>query len=475
MKRFWAALALVAATAASAEQMMPAGPSPDSGFAGVWRIVDARPAPWTKPRKLARADAPLLEFAVAFNEGAIKGPAPLACASAHYSSGDSDYFGGRLSRDASGAMARALNLAQGGVTYRTVCAGAVRDYYMDDHADLVMAEADVIYTLRRPDGMGADQIQPGFSGPSFDCTRAKSAAEQFLCSDANLAETDRKLSVAYARLKRTETPESFATVQAAQRGWLAYVLKTCGANGTMPDDQGDKNKISECLSDNYGDRADRLHAIAVVKSGALVLEPRMRFFSRPKPATEDSDIYPWIVGNDAFNAFAAKKLALAKRRMDDKKLFPFAPDQVGDLKLSARRTYDVARFDDRIASIQIGMFDYTGGAHEAIGEDQINWDMRRARPFTPADVFRADKDWKRFVTDYCLADLKKQFQGQQDSGPDRGDVAKVVAGGSWLFAKDHAIVHFTVYSITSFSGGEHEVEIPYSALKPYVKADAPFL
>jgi hypothetical protein len=57
--------------------MMPAGPSPEAGFAGVWRIVRAKSAPWTKPRQLTRKDAPLLEYAVEFAANEVKGPAPL--------------------------------------------------------------------------------------------------------------------------------------------------------------------------------------------------------------------------------------------------------------------------------------------------------------------------------------------------------------------------------------------------------------
>ena len=67
-------IALLATTMAMAG--MPSGPSPDSGMAGLWRIVGARQAPWAKPKKLTRVDAPLLEYAVEFGDGAVKGPAP---------------------------------------------------------------------------------------------------------------------------------------------------------------------------------------------------------------------------------------------------------------------------------------------------------------------------------------------------------------------------------------------------------------
>src|SRR5690348_34830 len=80
-------------------------------------------------------------------------------------------------------------------------------------------------------------------GPSYDCAKAKTAGEHIICADAALSAADRKMTAAYRRLEKTDSPESFATVRAAQRAWLAYVDKSCGANKPMPEDQGQKNDM----------------------------------------------------------------------------------------------------------------------------------------------------------------------------------------------------------------------------------------
>jgi len=472
-------MALAASTVA---QMMPAGPSPDSGMKGVWRVVRAEPAPWTRPHTLSKAETPLLEYAVEFNDGQVKGPAPLACKSAQYSSGvtyGDGLFDGKLKGANEDKMAAAAHLARGTPsTFRTICAGVQRDYYIDDDADMVMAVGDVLYTLQRPTGMDTDQYAAGFSGPSFDCSKAASAVDKLICSDASLSKADKKMSAAYRRLQKEETPASFVTIQASQRAWLAYVRKSCGDTAKPSDDQGDRNKMQDCLSENYTDRAERLEALKIQKSGAMTLEPRARFFSRlAKPEIEDSDFYPWMNGTPQaapFNAWVAKVLKLDKRRMDDKDLFPFDHD-VDDMKLSARRTYSVARFDAHVVSFRVQTFDYTGGAHEAIGEYEFNWDIDRGRPIELGGIFIKGKDWVKFATDYCMQDLKKQFAERGDEYPDRPAVEAVVRDNAWLFAKDHATVHFTVYSITSFAGGEYDVDIPYTVLKPYLRSDAPVL
>jgi uncharacterized protein YecT (DUF1311 family) len=480
LKHYFCCAALMAACFASnvaSAQFMKPGTSPESGFAGVWRIVGAKPAPWASTKPKAANAAPLLEYAIEIAEGSVKGPDAIACADARFSSGASaldELFDGRL-RDHPDA-ARALALTSGSVTtYRVICAGKPRDGYVDDNAALRMSEGDVIYTLERPSG-DPGKVAAGFSGPSFDCAKAKSAGELTICRDADLSADDRRLDVAYRRLKSTETPASFATVQTAQRAWLAYVTKSCRAGGTMPDDPGEQNALRECLTDHYSDRADRLDAVGAVRSGSLVVEPRMRFIARDKPDTEESDIYPSMSGGpaaDAFNRYVAKTLALNKRRMDDRDLFAFG-DDVADMKLFARRMYSLAYFDARVASFEIATYDYTGGAHEAINESSLNWDVARARPFGLDEVFAKDKPWRKFATDFCIRELHEDFEAQGAPDPDREAVDRVVGDGdNWLWGADAATVHFTVYTIASFSGGESDVRIPYDALAAYLRADAP--
>src|SRR6185503_16798740 len=96
--------------------MMRPGPTPESGLAGVWRVVGAKAAPWSKPRKLTKHDAPLLEYAVTFATGTVLGPSPLACTAPKFSSGVSyqdDLFGGRLANDKRGEMMKSVNLSGG--------------------------------------------------------------------------------------------------------------------------------------------------------------------------------------------------------------------------------------------------------------------------------------------------------------------------------------------------------------------------
>ncbi|HEY2444463.1 MAG TPA: lysozyme inhibitor LprI family protein [Rhizomicrobium sp.] len=323
--------------------------------------------------------------------------------------------------------------------------------------------------------LAAGDCAAGDNDPSFNCSRANNAGEKLICTNARLSKADREMGAAYRRLERGETTASFATVRNAQRGWLAYVTHLCGASKPLPAFVGDQNPIRDCLDENYTDRAERLGGAKVERAGALVLEPRMRFFTKTKPSTEDSDIYPWMAGGKAataFNAYIARTLALGKRRMDDKDIFAFGADQIPEnMSLYARRTYSVIRFDPKIASVHVFTYDFSGGAHEILGERAINWDIARGKTLSFADIFLPGVKWQNFVTAYGLRDLAGQFESGAPA-PDRAavqDVAKDI--GNWMFDSKYAIVHFTVYTVASFSGGEYDVKIPYRVLKPFLKKD----
>ncbi len=474
-----AAVSLALVTTAAAGEMMPAGSSPESGLAGVWRIIAAVPAPWVKAHRLTKAEAPLIEYAVEFKDHEVKGPKPLACPAATYSSGVGyarEWFGGRMASDATGAMAAALHLSPQPTTFRVICAGAARDYYIDDSADMVMAEGDVIYTLERPTGMDPEQYQAGYSGPSFDCTQARATGERLICIDAALAKIDAKLGEAYAALGREETPAGFANMQTGERAWVAYVMKSCGANAAMPDNTGDKNSIIECLATAYGDRADLIGALSVEKAGALMLEPRIRFRARQGPDTEESDITPFMSGGPeagAFNAAIAKALKPGQWRMDDKALFRYGRD-VNGAKLYAYRSYAAARFDARVVSLSIATSDFVGGRDEEYARSSFNWDVARARPIALNDVFAPGATWQQFALDFSMKALKKQIA--DDNMPADLDLSNVHAtianGANWLWGKDKATVMFTVVMNSGMPANPTDIDIPYTALKPYLKPDA---
>jgi hypothetical protein len=49
------------------------------------------------------------------------------------------------------------------------------------------------------------------------------------------------------------------------------------------------------------------------------------------------------------------------------------------MKLHARRSYTVARFDGRIVSLEVSTSDFVGGHDEERGDTTLSWRMPKAR------------------------------------------------------------------------------------------------
>lgn len=454
---------------------MPAGSSPEAGFAGLWRFISVKPAPWAGKRAVTKTDAPLLEQAVEFAEGEVKGPARMACHGAKYSSGSTglnEAFNGRIATDASGALGKSINLPSPPfTTFRLICGEKIRDFYFDDTSNLLMADDDIIYTLARPTG-DPSQTKPGFSGPSFDCVKATATRGQLICADAGLSSVDRTLNKAYGALKKSLPAASFATFQSAQRGWLAYATKICGVDET----DAEKNRVVECLNQQLSERADLLAGVKDARAGALTIEPRMKSRFRAEQRTEDSDILPLMSGGapaEAFNAFIARKLKPDAWRSDDKERFALG-DAVGEMLLHARRSFIVVRFDARIVSLQVSTDDYTGGMREARDTYALTYDLANRRAVTLEDVFGKNGDWRKFVANACKKQLHEQFSERGSPDPSDAEIrAAIVKDGSWLWNDDKATVIFNFFSIGGLPGGKFDVELPLKSLAPFMKAGAP--
>jgi hypothetical protein len=449
--------------------------SPDADFFGFWRVIGAAMAPWTPPRALKAGEAPLLASMISLDDGAVNGPPPVACKPARYLGAQtalSDVFDRRLDRDNYVDQGAVLGFMAGAETEHVVCGGGARDYYRTHGGDLLFALGDTIYRARRPKGDPRD-FKPGYDGPGFDCVTAANAAQHIVCDDMRLSALDRTMMAGYKRLGAAETPESFATVRAAQEAWRVATARRCDAGGVLPAHSDDVAAIRDCLTALYPERAALFDAARVAKAGALTLEPRMRFVLREKPLFVETDSYPWLTGGPAaasFNAYVAAALRQDSERIDPGHLY-VPPHFPAGIALTARRVYVVARADARMLSLQVRTDDYTAGTHDHLHEFSINWDLAKRAPIGFVELFPFDKDGLQFATDFAMKDLTRQFDAEPP--PQQADVAGVIADPrAWLFAADAAIVHFNAYSIADFSKGAFDVAIPYAALKDYLRPDA---
>jgi hypothetical protein len=208
-----------------------------------WRITEMVPEPWTNAASLPASARALVQSGIAFLEHEVKGPPPLACKEPVYGGDHSvsvgELFGGRVPENRLKEAAERLGIAAHSDAFEVACGSEITNYFWFDGMDRLVRVGDAIYRVHPRDGDHA--VDPDAwvrrPTPGFDCDKAQTTAEKLICRDAEIATTDRTIVERYTALRAQETPESFATVRAAQRAWLKYTPASCGADREMPEDQ----------------------------------------------------------------------------------------------------------------------------------------------------------------------------------------------------------------------------------------------
>ena len=287
--------------------------------------------------------------------------------------------------------------------------------------------------------------------------QGKTAGERAICDDAALSEADRALADAYATLKRLLSRATFETIQAGQRAWLAYAHKSCGGDGLQAEGSGENRHIADCFYAGYESRTARLKDMQLAKAGSSVLEPRMQFRADIRRRIEETDIYPVMSGGPqaaAFNVFISWRFALGTSRINEKEMFQ-AADGSSKMKFHAHRSYSVARFDNRIASLQLTDNDYTGGNRDALSQRSFAWDLTRGRLVTLEDIFAPGKDWQTFAAEKCKESLESQLEDMEQSRIPDEEIAKTVRDSkSWLWGPDKVTIVFMPGTIGGLTAGE---------------------
>lgn len=110
-------------------------------------------------------------------------------------------------------------------------------------------------------GMPGVALAAGGDGPSFDCAKATSSAEQLVCRDAKLAAMDRETARLY-RLASADpalTPDQAALLRGVQRGWIKG-----------RDDCWKADDLRACVAASY---AERVHQLRQGSKAARVAAP----------------------------------------------------------------------------------------------------------------------------------------------------------------------------------------------------------
>ena len=92
---------------------------------------------------------------------------------------------------------------------------------------------------------------------SFECKKASTSIEKYICSDKELAKDDKELGILYGYLKTYSPKKQKKTFVKKQRAWLKNRIKVCDISKEFVKD----NNVLKCLKDEYQNRMEELRSI----------------------------------------------------------------------------------------------------------------------------------------------------------------------------------------------------------------------
>ncbi|NQW51630.1 MAG: DUF3298 domain-containing protein [Rhodospirillales bacterium] len=305
------------------------------------------------------------------------------------------------------------------------------------------------------------------SGPSFDCAKASNGAERAICKDPAMAKADRELSSLYAALVAKLTGPARQSLEKSQIRWIIDRNRACVANVDDPD------VIVNCLKTRYDNR------IAALKASAAGPYPFIDDQSIEKTGkvgkvTYKIDLrYPRFAGTTAdFTAINRSYADAASKAA--RETTPTADAGVDrEQEWQAEQDYSLYRPDPNVITVALTFWAFTGGAHGYGSTSCTLVDLRTGKTVAPEGVFAPGTPWLKEVVAIVGADLKKQFvdnPGFEDALQPNKLTKTVNTNGHFCWQADRLQVYFNQYEVGPYAAGPYTVDIPYSRLKPLLRA-----
>ncbi len=307
------------------------------------------------------------------------------------------------------------------------------------------------------------------SGPSYDCAKASNGAERAICKDAALAKADRDLASLYAALLAKLSGPAKESLEKSQVRWIVARNRAC-----VPTD--DPDVIGRCLKTRYGDRIADLRT-AAAGPYPFIEDQSIERSGKVGKVTYTVDLrYPRFAGTTAdftaINRSFAEAAAKAARETT-----PTADAGLDrEQEWQAEQGYSLFRPDPSVITVALTFWAFTGGAHGYGSTSCTLVDLRTGKTVSPAEVFAPGSPWLKELVAIVAADLKKQFvdnPGFEDALQPTKLTKTVNTSGHFCWQADKLQIYFNQYEVGPYSAGPYTVDIPYSRLKPLLRAGGP--
>ncbi len=219
-------------------------------------------------------------------------------------------------------------------------------------------------------------------------------------------------------------------------------------------------------------------------SGAAKITSK-NFAEKNKPKRFDITVeYPEITGVDAAATVRFNQLS---KQMAMSFIADFRKDMMArtaaDLKnLPAEMNnyleanYSVQWANDRLISVRFTDSVFEGGAHPNYSTRTLNFDLKSGKEIKLADLFQPKSAYLKAISDYSIADLKKQVSEMSDDDwIAKGAGASEENYSSWNLTKKGLMINFDPYQVAAYAVGAPTVIIPYDKLQTVLRKDGAFI
>ena len=320
------------------------------------------------------------------------------------------------------------------------------------------------------------------AGPAlaFECDKARSKAEKAICADPAAKAADDAMNEAFSALRARLDPAQRTALLANQRRWLKTRDGACIGE--------DRKDASACLRDENGARTLALSARP--EAGPGTPNPLLPVFLERAGTKTTYDasalLYRFEVPRGAaearLNAWTEAMLKEAPVRTDD---------PGGTFTYSFERRARIGYASDRLLSITVTGYDFTGGAHGQSSSTALNLDLKAGRALAIGDLVGPKELGEVRAT--CRRDVARDIkarltEGGEDPGKDPDaknnlDVlvrnaaepvdATVGDLANWSFGAKAATVTFVSDAIGPHAMGEFACTLPYDRLRGLAKPGFP--
>jgi Protein of unknown function (DUF3298). len=217
------------------------------------------------------------------------------------------------------------------------------------------------------------------------------------------------------------------------------------------------------------------HREVIFGNGRLKIVPHQIRLRSDRLRYEIDVSYPEIVGS---NDPQIEKLNRHLRKLaTDQYQWPMHPSEA-DLRFyknkhpEASNTVDLdyeirLATDSQLSIFFIGYNYGIGAAHSVQYSFTVNYDLTLRKELSLSDLFKAKSKYLEFIAGYCREELSKKLGGFLFDG---ALSARAQNFDNWNLTPSGIAFNFDACKLTGCAAGKQEVEIPFSALQPWLNS-----